>query len=157
MGLQEIEQLLESYLEGKTTLREEGVLRDYFKTHEQLPAHLEDYRMLFNFFGLEAEQTYQNHVLLPKRRSYKWLTIGGSVAAIIIVLLTLLPFATTPSPPAGQQQEVIQSAKGLFMIMGSAVEEGKQNLNYLEELKSLDLSDRQGELDTMHTYKNDTL
>src|SRR5699024_5840411 len=115
MGLREIEQLLEKYLEGETTLQEEVVLRDYFKTHDQLPAQLEEYRMLFNFFSHEAEQTYQDQVLLPKRRSYKWLITSASVAAVIIALWVLQPFASTQQPTEIEQQEVLKNTKGLFM------------------------------------------
>ena len=49
MELAKIEILLEKYLEAKTTLAEENVLKKYF-SQEDVPVHLLEYKELFNYF-----------------------------------------------------------------------------------------------------------
>ena len=51
--------LLERYFEGTSTLTEEAELRSYFQ-QENLPADMQAYRPLFQFFKIEGEQKVSN-------------------------------------------------------------------------------------------------
>ncbi|MCF0244128.1 MAG: pyruvate ferredoxin oxidoreductase [Bacteroidaceae bacterium] len=50
-----IEQLLDAYFEGQTTLEEEKILRAFFRQHD-LPENLVQYRELFIYEQLETEE-----------------------------------------------------------------------------------------------------
>lgn len=52
MNIKEIEDLLELYFEGKTSLEEEQVLRDFFKSGS-VPEHLHHFQPLFKFIAAE--------------------------------------------------------------------------------------------------------
>ena len=53
---QHIQDLLDKFMNGLTTLEEEAALGDYFRTHE-VPEEWEDYRQMFGYFdrGMEGE------------------------------------------------------------------------------------------------------
>ncbi len=61
MNTERIEQLLDKYFEGETSLEEEKLLRDYFK-NEEVPEHLQSYRGQFAYAGefanLEADEAF---------------------------------------------------------------------------------------------------
>lgn len=54
MNTEKIEQLLEKYLDGETSLNEEEVLRDYFRNKE-IPQHLQSYRAQFGYLNEFSE------------------------------------------------------------------------------------------------------
>lgn len=137
MELQEIEILLDKYLAGETSLKEEVRLKEFFKNHPNVPEHLKEYQALFSFFESEQEKTYEGGLYLPKPKPFKrWISIG--VAAVFIgTLLIWSPFDNNLPESNSNQQLKIQNTKGLLMMMGNTVKEGRANLNYLEELDTL--------------------
>lgn len=137
MELQEIERLLEAYLAGKTSLEEEARLRNYLLHKERLPDHLREYKALFGFFEAEKERTFENDLLLPKPKNYKRYVVVASIVAIVAVLLMVNPFSVSKEASSVENQVSNQNAKGLFMIMGGAVQESKENLRYFNELDTL--------------------
>ena len=54
MNIEKIEQLLENYLEGKTSLEEEQTLRDYFQ-NEEVAEHLKSYKAQFDYSAEQRE------------------------------------------------------------------------------------------------------
>lgn len=64
MQYQEIEKILDKYFDGKTSLEEEKVLRNFFQ-HPDVPSHLREYKILFT--AIEEESQTQSH----KEWSYK--------------------------------------------------------------------------------------
>jgi hypothetical protein len=55
MNLKEIEELLEKFYEGFTTLEEEQQLRNYF-TGEAIPPHLSEHADLFRFYAVSGKE-----------------------------------------------------------------------------------------------------
>jgi hypothetical protein len=55
MNTNEIEVLLEKYLEGNSSLQEEKILRDFFRGQD-VPAHLKSYQLLFNYYSDEQRE-----------------------------------------------------------------------------------------------------
>ena len=84
MGLDNIEQLLEKYDNAETTLSEEAQIRAYFD-QEEVPEHLESYKMLFQYVSHTKKEQFTKDVpLQPKRtKLYQWI----SVAAIAVLML----------------------------------------------------------------------
>ena len=59
MNTKEIEELLERYYEGETTLAEEKLLKEFFSLDE-VPEHLRQHQAMFRYFTAEASQTLNN-------------------------------------------------------------------------------------------------
>lgn len=138
MERQQINDLLEKYFAGETSLAEEKNLRTYFKNTTNLPPEWEEYKILFAYFDSEKETKYEGEIYLPKKRNYKWVISISAVAAVIITLLLVFPPANQEvNTPKGNASQAAENAKSLFMMMGSFPEGSKENLEYLNELNAL--------------------
>ncbi len=143
----QIDNLLEKYLAGETSLEEEVQLRNYFTKNEPLPSDLEEYRILFGFFKQEQQKTYESDVLLPQPQSYKWLMATASIAAILVAVWVLQPFASNPVGSVGNSKIATQNAQALFMMMGSVPETAsKKNLQYVSALKELNITQKKEQI-----------
>ncbi len=66
MALNNIEQLLEKYDNAETTVAEEAQIRAYFE-QEEVPSHLESYKMLFEYVSHTKQEQFTKDVpSLPK-------------------------------------------------------------------------------------------
>jgi hypothetical protein len=85
MELAKIEKLLENYLEAKTTLEEEKILKDYF-SQKDVPPHLNEYKVLFNYFSNSSLDTSVKTISLPKNRSIiNWLAIAAMAVFFVSI------------------------------------------------------------------------
>ena len=97
---QQIEALLDKFMDGQTTVEEEALLADYFRSGD-VPAEWEDYRAMFDYF----DRGMTPPVATPRPRHAWWWTAGAAAAiAALIVGVTVLnrPASTTttaPEPP----------------------------------------------------------
>jgi hypothetical protein len=77
-----VEQLLERYFEGETSLTEEEQLRTYF-TGTEVASHLEAYVGMFTAFAKAQKETFTAPIAIPsRRRNLSWI---GSVAAVVLI------------------------------------------------------------------------
>jgi hypothetical protein len=90
MELANIEKLLEKYLDAETTLQEETTLRNYFKEGDVAP-HLQEYAFMFNYFTTTKDETYTKTIKLEpkqsKKRNYKWLSVAASIMLLLSVFI----------------------------------------------------------------------
>ncbi len=85
MELVNIEQLIERYENAETSLAEEQVLKEYFQ-QENIPAHLLEYKALFNYFDESSTERYTKTLpIKPRKANWKWL----SVAAAVVMLFSI--------------------------------------------------------------------
>ena len=106
MDYKYIEQLLERYWQGETTLQEEAILRAFF-TQDTIPANLMKYKVLFNC-GLQEEtldDDFDARILNSigeEEPKAKIVTLASRLkplfkaAAIVAILLTLGNAAQAP-------------------------------------------------------------
>lgn len=90
-----IARLLDRFLQGDSTLEEEQILADYFRSAANLPAEWEDFRTMFHYFdqGMEhidyAQQEEAASGLLSaspitaRRSSRWWLTAAASLLILV--------------------------------------------------------------------------
>src|ERR1035437_5335323 len=90
-------ELIEKYFRGETSLSEEKVLKQYFSTGNVSPEH-EIYRALFEVFEQETKETaiHPVHVALINQRSIKriWFqtfAITGIAATLLLLVWIKLP------------------------------------------------------------------
>ena len=79
MKKEEIQQLIERFLEGETTNAEEQVLYDYFNG-DDVADSLKSYREMFRWY---AAGMPEREASLPKRTYAKWLAIAASILLLI--------------------------------------------------------------------------
>ena len=103
---QQIEGLLDKFMNGQTSVEEETLLADYFRTQE-VPQEWEDYRLMFTYFdrGMEgdlipASETSKPLPLLTKR--HWWGIAAAAAITAVIASLTVLhnPESTISQPSA---------------------------------------------------------
>ncbi|MDR3220294.1 MAG: hypothetical protein LBU22_15190 [Dysgonamonadaceae bacterium] len=83
----EIGELIEKYFEGVTTLKEEQLLRDYFRK-EDIPENRKQYQPIFHYFTMERETAQEETAqALHTGKSWKRNLLRFSVAAAACLFL----------------------------------------------------------------------
>ena len=67
MELKLVEQLLEKYFQGATTIAEEKQLKAYFSSNDVAP-HLAKYQSLFGYFETQKETQFEQKLPLQPRK-----------------------------------------------------------------------------------------
>jgi len=108
---QHIQDLLDKFMNGLTTLEEEAALGDYFRTHE-VPEEWEDYRQMFGYFdrGMEGELITPQAQEQPFMRlmGRRWWGIAAAAAITAVIVATVVlhnPTSTTQPVVAEVAQE----------------------------------------------------
>lgn len=106
--LNDIDRLLEKFVDGQTTEREERVLADFFSTADKLPTDWQAYKELFCSFKTDAYDFSDEeiHTLLSAApssrrsvvlRALRWTAVACVVTALAIVGVNGVDKAHTPS------------------------------------------------------------
>ena len=83
MDLDNIEKLLDKYLEATTNLHEEALLKDYF-TSDNVAPHLQEYQAMFQYFKQSKTERYTKSIRLEtKNQKRKWIGIAASIALLV--------------------------------------------------------------------------
>jgi len=128
MVLNNIEQLLEKYENGETSLKEEQQLKDYF-SQETVAPHLEMYKPIFCYFLVNQQEQFTKHVPLKTKRviNYKWL----SVAAVTVLMAGF--YFKDPSI-SKKDREDYEIAKAALASVSKHFNKGVNQVNYLGTL-----------------------
>ena len=101
---QQIEVLLDKFMDGQTTVEEEVLLADYFHSGD-VPAEWEDYRAMFDYFDhdmegdlVPAEQPRPSLTRLMGRRWWGIAAAACITAAIVATVVLHQPESTTTVP-----------------------------------------------------------
>ncbi|WP_027124810.1 hypothetical protein [Gelidibacter mesophilus] len=139
MALDNIEQLLEKYDNAETTLAEEAKIRAYF-SRENVPAHLESYKLLFQYVKHTKQEQFTKDVpLQPKRtKMYQWI----SVAAIAVLMVGgyfqvhQMNQKTTLDDLSHEQLMAYNQTIEVFSLVSSKFNKGTDNLEALSLVSS---------------------
>jgi hypothetical protein len=107
---QQIEALLDKFMDGQTTVEEEALLADYFR-NDDVPAKWEDYRLMFDYFdsGMEGElitaQTSAAPLMHQMGRRWWGLAAAAAITAVVVFLTVLRPRTSTT---VTQQPEITE-------------------------------------------------
>jgi len=83
MELNKIENILEKYFQGETTIAEEKELKEYFSS-SNVAQHLKQYQPIFGYFSQAKEQKAMQEIPLEtKKRNVAWLSIAASVVVLL--------------------------------------------------------------------------
>ena len=139
MELNNIETLLEKYLNAETSLKEEQQLKHFF-SQATVPSHLEEYKPLFGYFSqAKAEETFTKPLPLntKKREWYKWFT----VAAVVAISAGMYFNVYTSQQDLGSfTQDETQLAYNQFVtsleMVSKNFNKGTSSVNYLQQLSN---------------------
>jgi hypothetical protein len=83
MELNKIENRLEKYFQGETSVAEENELKAYFSS-PNVAQHLKQYQSIFGYFSQEKEQKMTQEIpLQTKKRNVTWLSIVASIVFLL--------------------------------------------------------------------------
>ena len=137
MELKLVEQLLEKYFQGETTIAEEKQLKAYFSSKDVAP-HLAKYQALFGYFETQKETQFKQKLPLQprKQRTVKWI----GIAASFVVLFGLATFYFYPSVPNNEDlgtydnpEEAFVATQKALLLVSEQVNTGMESVVYLEE------------------------
>lgn len=136
MELNNIEQLLEKYFEGETSIAEELQLKEYFNS-EHVASHLEVHKPLFSYFSQSKKDKMNFSSILPSKKRIYTLCIG--VAASLLFIVGIVTFWDKPSAKqedlgSFEDPEIAfrETQKALAMLSEN-VNVGIQSLEYVNE------------------------
>lgn len=159
MALNNIEQLLEKYDNAETTLAEEAQIRAYFEKEEEVPAHLESYRMLFQYVVHTKQEQFSKTVSFPTKRIkiYRWI----SVAAVAVLMLggyfqwNQKNQKLTLDDLSHEQLMAYNQTLEVFNLVATKLNKGTDNLAVLD-LVSTKLNEGAENLDHLKVFGNTT-
>jgi len=137
MELNKIESLLIKYDEGETSLSEEQILQQYFRTG-QVPPHLKEYKLIFSYSEKAKNSTFEKNIVLPNRKK----RFGFIAIAASIVIAMGIFFAVNNSQEEMNQhnlgtienpEEAYLKAKETLQLVSEALNTGREELTYVEE------------------------
>ena len=120
---QQIEALLNKFMDGQTTVEEEALLADYFRSGD-IPAEWEDYRAMFDYFDRGMEDglvpVEQSSPSLIRQMGRRWWGIAAAACITAAIVATVglhqpestttvpdtPPIASNENPPIGETQDV---------------------------------------------------
>ena len=138
---QHIQDLLDKFMNGLTTLEEEAALGDYFRTHE-VPEEWEDYRQMFGYFdrGMEGElitpQAQEQPFMRLMGRRWWGIAAAAAITAVIVATVVLHNPASTTQPVVAEvaQEETQEKATPIGETQEQATPIGEtQNFASLHE------------------------
>lgn len=155
MVLNNIEQLIEKYENGNTTLQEEQQLRDYFSNGDVAP-HLEVYKTMFMYFLQTHEEQFTKDVpLKPKKTNhlYTWISVAA-IAILMFAVYTQIGRSDSLSNELTDEQLMAynqtrealdlvsaQFAKGkdnmdALGLMSTSLNKGTENMAYINQFSN---------------------
>ncbi|WP_320054834.1 hypothetical protein [uncultured Acetobacteroides sp.] len=113
--MERLEELLNRYFEGETSLEEERELRELFRSTQIVPSQWECYRDIFGYFDSErAIVSDRSTSPLPTRRRARkitWLSTAAAAAACVVFAALYEvkePMVATPARSLAQEVKVVK-------------------------------------------------
>lgn len=148
MNTQEIENILEKYFEGQTTLEEERVLKAFF-SDGHVPPGLRKYESHFKYLVSESETSAGSRMstgnlpgskivdLFPrnKRSLVYWLSgVAAGIALIVTIFLKSDPYVRQLESTYTDPELAYQEAKKVLLFVSSKLNNGTSDLERLGRL-----------------------
>ncbi|RDI58122.1 hypothetical protein [Flavobacterium glaciei] len=145
MELAKIEDLLEKYFQGETSIAEENELRNYFSSSNVAP-HLEQYKPIFECFSLAKGRQFTPEISLPprprdKKRTVAWISIAASVV-VLLGIGTYVYYSTdvvNKNEDLGtydDPQEAFRATQKALSLLSNNVNVGIESVLYIQEYQT---------------------
>ncbi|MDA6069390.1 hypothetical protein NJT12_07140 [Flavobacterium sp. AC] len=141
MEFNKIEDILEKYFQGETTIAEEKELKEYFSS-PNVAQHLEQYKPMFGYFSQVKEQKSTQEIpLQTKKRNVAWLSIAAS-AVVLLGIGSYFYVSEKNTPPVVAQselgtydnpEEALAATQKALALLSSNVNVGIESVQYIKE------------------------
>lgn len=133
-----IETLLEKYLEGETTLKEENILSKYFNS-EDIKPEWTAYKDMFTYFEHSKVNTPQMSFTPPQEKKPKS-DFFQKYAAVAMILLIGTIFINQQQKPEDlgtydDPEVALQETKKVFNLISHHLNSGTDDIKYLNTLE----------------------
>lgn len=141
MEFNKIEDILEKYFEGETSIAEEKELKDYFSS-PNVAQHLEQYKPMFGYFSEVKEQKSTQEIpLKTQKRNVAWLSIAASVVVLLGVGTYFYVSEKTATPVLAQSElgtydnpeEALAATQKALALLSNNVNVGIESVQYIKE------------------------
>ncbi|MFG4004534.1 hypothetical protein ACHRV1_14930 [Flavobacterium aquidurense] len=151
MEFNKIEDLLEKYFQGETTIAEEKELKAYFSS-PNVAQHLEQYKPLFGYFSQVKEQkstqepesfarTGEAIPLQTKKRNVAWLSIAASAVVLLGIGTYFYTSEKNTAPVVAQSElgtydnpeEALAATQKALALLSNNVNVGIESVQYIKE------------------------
>lgn len=131
MELNNIEKLLEKYLEATATIEEEAILRTYFTTEDVAP-HLIAYKALFEYFSTSKREMFTKTIQLKREKnSWKWISVAASILLIVSV------FIGNKVTQYKQERKLYVQTQQALTMLSLNLNKGSKAIDELHEFESV--------------------
>jgi hypothetical protein len=141
MELNRIENIIEKYFQGETSIAEEKELKEYFSSPD-VAQHLEQYKPMFGYFSQVKEQKSTQEIpLQSKKRNVAWLSIAASVV-VLLGIGTFMYVIEKNTPPVVAQselgtydnpEEALAATQKALAMLSNNVNVGIESVQYIQE------------------------
>ena len=136
MEYSKINDLLDLYFKGNTTLDQEMSLRTYFNS-EGVDDRLKPYTVLFNTFDKAAQDVFEGSLLISEKTRFNqrwWL----KVAVVMISIIGVAGFMYSSNNKAIQEREALaalKQSKDAMYLMASQFNKATQTLSLVDQFQ----------------------
>jgi hypothetical protein len=141
MEFNKIEDILEKYFQGETTIAEENQLKEYFSSPD-VAQHLEQYKPMFGYFSQVKEQkSTQTIPLKTKKRNVAWLSIAASAVVLLGIGTYFYTSEKNATPVTTQSElgtyddpeEALAATQKALALLSNNVNVGIESVQYIKE------------------------
>ncbi|WP_431242838.1 hypothetical protein ACQ9BO_24430 [Flavobacterium sp. P21] len=141
MELDRIENILEKYFQGETTIAEEKELKEYFSS-PNVARHLEQYQPMFGYFSqVKQQKSTQKIPLQTKKRNVAWLSIAASAVVLLGIGTYFFVSEKTAAPAVAQSElgtydnpeEALKATQKALALLSNNVNVGIESVQYINE------------------------
>ena len=141
MEFNKIEDILEKYFQGETTIAEENQLKEYFSSPD-VAQHLEQYKPMFGYFSQVKEQkSTQTIPLKTKKRKVAWLSIAASAVVLLGIGTYFYTSEKNATPVTAQSElgtyddpeEALAATQKALALLSNNVNVGIESVQYIKE------------------------
>ncbi|WP_426484016.1 hypothetical protein [Flavobacterium sp. 2] len=141
MELDRIENILEKYFQGETTIAEEKELKEYFSS-PNVAQHLEQYQPMFGYFSqVKQQKSTQEIPLQTKKRNVAWLSIAASAVVLLGIGTYFFASEKDTAPAVAQSElgtydnpeEALAATQKALALLSNNVNVGIESVQYINE------------------------
>jgi len=142
MELNKIEDILEKYFQGETSIAEENQLKEYFSS-PNVAQHLEQYKPMFGYFSQAKEQKSTYEIpLQSKKRNVAWLSIVASTVVLLGIGTYFFVSEKNDTTAVASQtelgtyddpEEALKATQKALALLSNNVNVGIESVQYIKE------------------------
>ncbi|WP_343707441.1 hypothetical protein [Flavobacterium sp.] len=142
MELNKIEEILEKYFQGETSIAEENQLKEYFSS-SNVAQHLEQYKPMFGYFSQAREQKSTYEIpLQTKKRNVAWLSIAASAVVLLGIGTYFFVSEKNDTTAVASQtelgtyddpEEALKATQKALALLSNNVNVGIESVHYIKE------------------------